>query len=165
MGECPPGAHVVNAKGVTNSLVNQVQMIERKDGSVMLNSRSWGGHRLRKIAVSEDGGVTWSKIEDDPALREPRCMASVFRYSFDPSIILFSNPDAADRKNGTIRASFDEGKTWAVKRVFYSGKFAYSCLTRLTEGEIGCLYETGDEDAYERIVFVRFPLAWVTGTE
>jgi sialidase-1 len=165
MGARAPGAQVVNDKGNTNSLVNEVQMVELADGSVMLNSRSGAGHRLRKVAVSADGGVTWSKIEDDAALREPRCMASVLRYSFDKSILLFSNPDASDRNHGTIRASFDEGKTWPVKKVLDPGKFAYSCLTRLPDGKIGCLYEAGTKDAYERIVFAQFPLAWVTGKE
>jgi sialidase-1 len=163
-GGRPPGSHVVNGKGNTNSLVNEVQMVELTDGSVMLNSRSGAGHRLRKTAVSHDGGWTWSKIADDPALREPRCMASVLRYSFDKNVLLFSNPDASDRNHGTIRVSFDDGKTWPVKKVLEPGKFAYSCLTRLPDGEIGCLYETGTKDAYERIVLARFPLAWVTGT-
>ena len=162
MGGRPPGSLVVNDKGNTNSLVNEVQMVELADGSVMLNSRSGGGHRLRKVAGSADGGATWSKIEDDAGLREPRCMASVLRYSFDKSVILFSNPDASERNNGTIRASFDEGKTWPVKQVLEPGKFAYSCLTKLTDGQIGCLYETGEKDAYERIVFARFPLSWLT---
>ena len=163
-GQRPPGAHVSNSKGAPASLVNEVQMVELQDGSVLLNSRSWAGHRLRKVAVSRDGGVTWSAIKDDPALREPRCMASVLRYSFDKSVILFSNPDASDRNHGTIRASFDEGKTWPVKKVLEPGKFAYSCLTRLKDGSVGCLYETGVKDAYERIVLARFPLQWVIGT-
>jgi len=39
-----------------------------------------------------------------------------------------------------------------------SSSFAYSVLTRLPEGAIGCLFEADD---YSRIVFARFPLEWV----
>lgn len=163
MGERPPGAHVPNEKGVMTSLVNEVQMVELPDGAVMLNSRSYSGHRLRKVAVSRDGGVAWSKVEDESDLREPRCMASILRWSFDKSVILFSNPDASDRFNGTIRASFDDGRTWPVKKVLVPGKFAYSCLTRLPDGRVGCLYETGEKDAYEKIKLAIFPLEWLTG--
>ena len=37
--------------------------------------------------------------------------------------------------------------------------FAYSCLTVLPDGTIGCLYET---DGYRRIRFARFTLEWLT---
>ena len=162
MGQRAPGAIIPDGKGGQVSLVNEVQMVELSDGAIMLNSRAMGGRHLRKIDVSHDGGMTWSNVKDDPTLREPRCMASILRYSFDESIILFSNPDSAKRNNGTIRASFDEGKTWPVKRVLEPGLFAYSSLTRLPDGMVGCLYETGAKVACERIVFARFPLTWLT---
>lgn len=162
MGERPPGAHFVNDKGATNSLVNEVQMVELADGAVMLNSRSWGGKRLRKTAVSQDGGVTWSPVVEDEQLREPRCMASILRYSFDKSTLLYSGPDSSERRNGAVRVSYDEGKTWPVKKVLERGLFAYSCLTRLADGRVSCLYETGRKDAYEKIVLATFPIDWLT---
>ncbi|MBM3860656.1 MAG: exo-alpha-sialidase [Verrucomicrobia bacterium] len=160
-GKRAPGAHVVNSKGNTTSLVAEVQMVELSDGAVMLNSRSWGGRRLRKTAVSRDAGVTWSPVGEDEHLRDPRCMASVLRYSFDKNILLYSGPDSSDRRNGAVRASHDDGKTWPVKKVLEPGKFAYSCLTRLPDGQIGCLYETGATDAYERLVFAIVSIEWL----
>ncbi len=164
LGSPAPGALVPNGKGGQISLLNEVQMVELNDGSVMLNSRKWGGKALRKIATSKDGGATWSAITEDPSLTDPGCMASVFRYSFttptEQSRLLYSGPDSTKRENGVVRISYDEGKTWPVKRVLLPGSFAYSVLTRFADGTIGCLYETDDAN---RLVFARFDLAWLSG--
>ena len=39
---------------------------------------------------------------------------------------------------------------------------AYSCLAVLPDGSIGCLYEAGQKHPYEKLVFARFPLEWLT---
>lgn len=161
-GENVPGAFVPDAKRGRRSQINEVQMVELNDGSVRLNSRQFAGAKLRKTAVSRDGGETWSPIEDVPALRDPSCNASVLRYSFDDAAglgrIIYSGPDSTNRSNGTIHLSLDDGVTWPTKRVLRPGGFAYSVLTRLSDGTIGCLFEPNDA---RRILFARFPLAWV----
>ncbi len=164
LGAPAPGAMVDDGKGGSISLVNEVQMAESDDGSILLNSRKWGGGAFRKTAVSQDGGATWSAIAEDAILNDPGCMASLFRYSFQTATeqgrLLYSGPDSAKRSNGAVRISYDEGRTWPVKRVLCPGSFAYSVLTRLSDGSVGCLYETDDTD---RIVFARFDLAWLSG--
>ncbi len=158
LGEPAPGCCVTNAAGKTVSLVNEVQMVELSDGSVMLNSRKWGGKPLRKIAVSKDGGVNWSPIVEEPALRDPGCMASIFHIeNKGENVLLYSGPDSTKRENGTIHLSRDDGKTWPVQKVLFPGSFAYSILTQLPNGDIGCLFETDNTD---RMVFARFSLAW-----
>jgi len=161
LGAPAPGCCVTNAAGKNISLVNEVQMVELSDGSVMLNSRKWGGKPLRKTAVSRDGGVTWSPIKEEPALRDPGCMAAIFHAetTAEKSVLLYSGPDSTRRENGTVHMSRDEGKTWPVQKVLFPGSFAYSVLTQLSDGEMGCLFET---DEANRIVFARFPLAWLT---
>jgi sialidase-1 len=147
-----------------NGWGNEVQMVELADGTVLLNSRGYAGNKLRKTAISADGGLTWSALRDHPELPEPMCMGSLLRYGDpldgEPSILLFSSPaDTENRALGTVRMSRDEGKTWPVSKLLApEGQFAYSVLTRLADGSIGCLYETGD---YGRIVFARFDLAWL----
>jgi len=162
-GQPPPGCRIPDGKGGQISLVNEVQMVELADGSVLLNSRKWSGRALRKIATSRDGGETWSPIEEDPALRDPGCMASILRYSWPgaqgPSRLLFCGPESTRRDHGTVHLSLDEGKTWPVKKVLFAGSFAYSVLTALPDGTIGCLFETDNAD---RIVFARFTLDWLT---
>ncbi len=162
-GQNVPGAFVPDPKLGRRSQINEVQMVELSDGSVRLNSRQFAGAPVRKTAVSRDGGETWSPVADVPDLRDPSCNASILRYSFDDAAgrgrILFSGPDSSSRRNGTVHLSVDDGATWPVKRVLWPGGFAYSVLTRLPEGTVGCLFEINDA---EHIKFARFPIAWLT---
>ena len=149
----------------TKGFANEVQFVELSDGSVMLNARNQAGDKLRKIALSTDGGETWSATRNDPVLIEPMCQASLLRHPGynDPSkdVFLFSNPGSQDvRTNGTIRLSRDQGKTWPVSRVLYPGSFAYSCLASLPDGSVGCLFE---RDGYKKTSFARFTLDWIEG--
>jgi sialidase-1 len=59
----------------------------------------------------------------------------------------------------TVRASYDEGRTWPVAKVIYDGSAAYSDLVVLPDRTIGCLYE---RDNYGKITFARFTLEWLT---
>jgi len=63
------------------------------------------------------------------------------------------------RSEGTVRLSYDEGKTWPVAKVICKDYFGYSCLTAMPDGEIGCLFETA---GCSQIAFERFSLAWLT---
>lgn len=163
MGEVAPGGLIDAGNGKKTSTVNEAQFVELKDGSIRFNVRRWSGKAVRKTCLSEDSGVTWSKVEDAPDLADPGCMGSVLRHT-DPahgakSRILFSGPQSTKRENGTVFISYDEGQTWPVKRVLCKEAFAYSCLTALPGGAIGCLYEA---DGMSKIVFARFTLDWLT---
>ncbi len=161
-GQDVPGAFVPDSKLGQRSQINEAQMVELSDGSVRLNSRQFAGAKLRKTSVSRDGGETWSPVEDVLPLRDPSCNASILRYSFDDAKgrgrILYSGPDSTRRNKGTVHLSVDDGATWPVKRVLRPGGFAYSVLTRLPDGSVGCLFEPDDA---ERIIFARFTIAWL----
>lgn len=163
MGKAAPGGLIDAGKGRKTSTVNEAQFVELQDGAIRFNVRRWSGKAVRKTCVSSDGGATWSKVEDAPDLADPGCRASVLRYT-DPadgarSRILFSGPQSTRRENGTVFLSYDEGKTWPVRRVLCKDSFAYSCLTALPDGTIGCLYEAAGTS---KIVFARFTLDWLT---
>ncbi|MEX2683746.1 MAG: exo-alpha-sialidase [Candidatus Sigynarchaeota archaeon] len=142
---------------------NEVQVVELVDGTILLNARNQRGEKRRKIARSRDGGETWCPLTVDGTLVDPVCQGSIIRYldplDGDKSVILFANPASETRReNGTVRASFDEGKTWPISRVIEPGKFAYNCLGILPGKRIACLYETGDKNGYEKIVLASFLL-------
>src|SRR5207248_11662573 len=57
--------------GVVGPGCNECQAVELSDGSVMLNMRSYQGSNRRLVAISKDGGATFSPRVDDPVLVEP----------------------------------------------------------------------------------------------
>ena len=91
-------------------------------------------------------------------------MGSILRFGDpiggEPSSILVSHPASlTSRVNGVVRMSLDEGKTWTSTKKVCQGRFAYSCLTKLPDGRVGLLFETGDDSPYERLVLARFSLS------
>jgi len=148
--------------------VNECQAVERTDGTLLMNMRSYAGRGCRAVATSADGGETWAKAVDDKTLVEPVCQASFLRHSAADrgakrSRLLFSNPaQKRGRAKMTVRLSYDEGKTWPVGKVLHAGPAAYSCLAALPGGDAACLYEAGEKSPYQTITFARFSIGWLT---
>lgn len=136
---------------------NESTIAELSDSKLMMNMRNYNGKKCRAVSISSDGGATWSPVEQDERLIEPRCQASLISYKRDDKhLLIFSNPAyAADRERMTVRVSKDDGKTWPIAKQLHAGPSAYSCLTVLPNGNIGCFYEFGLErgDSDESIVF------------
>jgi sialidase-1 len=145
--------------------VNESQVVELADGTLVLNMRSDSSKGCRIGAVSKDDGRTWSAAFDIPALPDPGCQGSILRYTWadergGKSRILFCNPGTTQsRDRGTIRVSYDEGKTWPVAKMIVKESFGYSCVTALPDGTIGCLFEAAE---CCKISFRRFSLTWLT---
>jgi sialidase-1 len=145
--------------GITEKSMNECEVVELTDGSLLLSMRNYRGANQRAFAVSKDGGSTWSSPELHEQVYCPTCQSSLHRYSWQPNMILYSGPGGPGRENMTIRLSYDEGKTWPVAKVLEKGSSAYSDLAVLPDGRIGCLYEV---NGYKQIVFTAFPLQWLT---
>ncbi len=167
---------------------NETVAIELADGSVMLNVRSESKAHRRLVTTSKDGATGWSTPKFDEALLEPICMAGIIRYSTTENggknRILFSNPDnlsrskgkeepgkSRDRKNVSIKLSYDEGQTWAVNKVLEPGPSMYSDLAVTKSGTILCFYgATGDNSglnfwAGAQLTLARFNLEWLTDSK
>jgi sialidase-1 len=140
--------------------VNECQVVELSDNRLLLNMRNYDRSKhLRQYAFSNDGGESWSGQAFDPALPEPICQASIRMYQTGLPLALFSNPaDPDSRVNMTVRLSEDDGETWPRALVLHEGPSAYSDLAVLPNGDVGCLYERGDEHPYETITFATFAL-------
>lgn len=146
----------------TQDQVNECTVAEISGGRLLLNMRNYDRtNKSRMITLSNDGGVSWNDICPDPVLVEPICQASLLTYALrgkKPGILLFSNPaNEENRINMTLRVSYNDGKSWPVSKVLHAGPSAYSDLVSLRSGDIGILYEAGEESPYEGIVFEVVP--------
>lgn len=160
---------------------NETVSIELADGTVMLNTRSESKAHRRIITTSADGATNWSAPKFHPDLLEPICMASTVRYSGGPAggknRILFCNPDNLtradgkeelgknrDRKNLTIKLSYDEGQTWRVSKPVEPGYSAYSDLAVTKNGTILCFYGRSEKPGFagSKLTLARCNLEWLT---
>lgn len=125
---------------------NESTVAELNDGSLLLNMRNWsraGDKTLRRLALSRDGGTSWSETFYADSLYEPICQGSMLSRK---GTLLFSNPHSGKgRTDMTISTCRDGGKTWYPTLPIHSGMSAYSDLTTLSNGDIGLLYEYGDD--------------------
>jgi len=142
-------------------LGNEAQVVELSNGDLLFIARNQGGFH-RKVSTSKDGGLTWSNMTLDFGLPGTACQGSVLRHSWPEdgeSMIIQSGPaNKYARNQGTVKISIDEGKTWQFSRVVDPDYFAYSCLTKQENGDIGLLYEA---KGYSEISFVSLTTDWI----
>lgn len=152
----------------------EAQIVELDSGDLLISMRNHDGSKKRLWSIYSwdhetetiaDG--SWGTPWYDQNC--PTVMASVERHSSTldgqpHSVLLFSNPDnPSSRSKMSIRASTDEGLSWAYSRKIDDRPAAYSCMTTLPNGDIGILYETGDSSSIATLTFMRFPLSWIVG--
>jgi len=143
---------------------NETTAVQLTDGRVMLNMRSPSKPQRRIVAFSKNGATHWSAPAFDDQLPEPLCFATLLRLSLKRPRLLFVEPDGQgrERKNLSLRLSYDEGKSWPVKRALEAGPSAYSDLAVLSDGAILCFYEAGTKTPYDTLTLARFNLEWLT---
>ncbi len=131
---------------------NENQIVELKDGTILMSSRNQSGDKLRRLTVSRDGGETWETYRLAEDLVTPACMGSVIRKG---ELLVHSLPNTeSSRKDGAILVSRDEGESWERVHTITPDGFAYSSLTQLVDGSVACLYEA---DGYKTICLARIP--------
>lgn len=142
---------------------DESKVVELEDGTLLINSRV-NKAGIRYAHISKDSGATW-KSKPLPELIDPACNASIIRYTskangYKKNRLLFANAKSSEeRKNMTVRVSYDEGKTWTEGKTIYQGPSAYASLTILENGDIGLFFE---KDEYTQNVFTKFSLEWLT---
>ena len=135
----------VSADAKTNTTESQVAEIE--PGVLLLSIRDNRGTG-RAMYVTHDMGRSWEPHATDGLLPDPVCMASLLHVrasdnSLRRDILLFANPaDEKERRNLTLRISFDGGATWPGSVLLDEGPcWGYSCLTMVDPETVGILYE------------------------
>lgn len=168
--------------GPVQSGTGEGALAELSNGDIYYNSRSHMSVDIkRRIAWSYDGGETfWDWRADDELydgggyFRGYGMRAGLATLPLEMTdgndVLLFTNPDTrgGDRRQMTVWASFDRGKTWPLKRLIYSGPSAYSSLAvgragTPSEGWIYVAFEGGEDYRYEGIYVARFNLTWLLG--
>lgn len=160
---------------------NETVAIELADGRVMLNVRNESKTHRRLVTISPDGASGWSTPRFDDALLEPICMAGLVRFSTTSSggrnRILFSNPHnlqradgkaepgkSRDRRNVSVKISYDEGQTWSDGKTIEPNWSAYSDIAVTNRGTILCFHGRGAKANFagDRLTLARFNLEWLT---
>ena len=161
---------------------NETIAIQLHDNRVLLNIRHEMKPTFRGISISDDGATKWSPLRFDAQLPDAICMASIIRLTEQPMFaknrIVFANPNSqkltpnggwagkAERKNLTLRLSYDETKTWPVSKVLAPGIAGYSDLAVGPDATIYCLYERGGLEGSPfktgALTLAQFNLEWLT---
>lgn len=127
----------------------------------MINARNQKGDiKARIVGISSSGGSKWDTTYFDKSLPDPVCEGSILTIGKrkGKNILAFCNAaDTIQRDNLTLCISFDDGKTWTVRKLVdkdpgtKEGDYtAYSDLVKTGKYTVGVLYE---QDNYKKIVF------------
>ena len=135
---------------------NETALAELPDGRIYLNCRLGGGYTYRGSAVSPTGCGGWSAIRPERALPDPGCFGSALSYSSPrvPNALLFANcASKTERREVTLRASFDGGRTFPISLPIDRDRGGYVELG--ADPARGVVYVLYEEAGGERCHLVR----------
>ena len=142
-----------------STAANETTVAELTDGSLILNSRGTSITN-RLSARSTDGGITWTPLQIETSLTDPQCEGSLLSASFSNSnVLFFSNNEATTRTNLMISESKDDGSTWEKLLAVKPGFTGYSDLSKISDQQLGILYEYGATAPYRSIRFKAYTMA------
>jgi len=134
--------------GETHLLMNEVQAVELRNGSVLFVSRAGGTFwevMSHLAARSDDGGETFTKPHVVDDLRQPidGCEGSLARGTSGQ--LMWVSPAPLNimrlfRRKLTLFESPDEGSSWQARVLIHTGGAGYSSLVNMVD-TMGLLYE------------------------
>lgn len=138
---------------------DEAKLVELQDGRILMSIRN-RHHGPRRFSESTDGGVTWSPIELCETLIEPACNGDIISVIKDGEEVLYHTipADLKSRVDVSLFESNDQGKTWEKILDVYPGKSAYSSITMMEDGTMGCLVEEEASDGCFRLWFSKIKL-------
>ena len=123
---------------------DESKIVELSDGRLMMSIRRRYEGYHRRMSFSDDGGETWSETTVHPQILDPACNGDVINYSYkgNQNILIHTIPYHSQlRKNVSLLVSFDDGKTWPWHQSLVPTGSAYSSITQLADGTLGCVVE------------------------
>ena len=115
---------------------DESKLVELADGTVMISVRQSG---QRGYNTSKDGGVTWGTQAKWADIDGNACNGDILYVN--KHVMLHSYPNDGSRKNVTIKASFDSGKSWSKPYVVCAPSSCYSTMDVTKDGDIAIFYE------------------------
>ena len=115
---------------------DESKLVELADGTVMISVRQSG---QRGYNTSTDGGVTWGTQAKWADIDGNACNGDILYVN--KHVMLHSYPNNGSRKNLTIKASFDDGKSWSNPYVVCAPGASYSTMDVTKDGDIAIFYE------------------------
>lgn len=144
------------------------------------NCAKYTRNRAHIYVTMEGEKTTWDSTRVQLNQPDPTCQGSIIRVGqFGDGMrsrLLLANSasqhtfpiagrpysqTAPARINGTVRISYDEGRSWTYSKRIYGDRFTeyqYSVLVDLGNGKIGCIFE-----AHPEVRFAVFDISWLTG--
>lgn len=115
---------------------DESKLVELADGTVMISVRQSG---QRGYNTSTDGGITWGTQAKWADIDGNACNGDILYVN--KHVMLHSYPNNGKRKNVTIKASFDGGKSWSNPYVVCAPSSCYSTMDVTKDGDIAIFYE------------------------
>lgn len=154
-----------NMKG----MVNETSIAETDNGGVVMVARHWGRRQMPPHRVvpgwrgdlgaggGRSGAVLrqYPEFPDDVFPEQPACLR---RQKPHP---VFRPQRGVGALRDQVAMSYDNGKTWPVKKLLGEGGFAYSSLAMVEPGVVGVLYEENQEHI-KKLKFVPITIEWLT---
>ncbi len=162
--------------GIERPGTGEACLAELSDGTLYLDSRIPGGFRV--AARSTDGGENFTELTVTPVVcPNSGCAASIITVPEEVHgrrLLVLTTPTGnqfgwsmlRDRTRFTAFVSFDDGKTWPLKKLINEGPSGYSVSVMDRKGNFFVLYEKGE--AFYRdtgVSIVTFNIEWLLDGE
>ncbi len=137
---------------------NECDATETADGKVLFVTRDNLGcttlhpDEYIRLSLSEDGGETWEKRQEETTVPTPICEASLNRLS-DGTILLTNPACHLTRADLSLSYSCDGGKTFFSEKL-YDGASGYSCIAVDSDDNVFVLAEVGKVCYNEALVLL-----------
>ncbi len=135
---------------------DESKLVELADGTVMISVRQSGN---RGFNTSTDGGMTWGTQTTNSNISGNACNADILYYN--KHVLLHSYVNNGSRKNLTVKASFDNGKTWGNGIVICAPSSCYSTMDLTKDGKVAILYEDASCSTGFALTYASFPIDWI----